>query len=82
MDNQHQQIKGYRDFDQKTVDMINTIKEAEKDIGALWQQIAQEPTVDGRNVAIAKTLFEDAFSRLVRSVAQPEDVYGQQPRRA
>lgn len=46
MDNQHRQIDGYRDFGQSTVDQINTIKAAERDLAALHRQIADVPDVD------------------------------------
>jgi hypothetical protein len=75
-------VKGYRSFDQHTVDTINKVKDMEKQVGALWQELAQSPLHDPRHLAVAKTQMEDAFSRLVRAIAQPEDVYGSQPRRS
>lgn len=80
MDNQHRQVAGYRDFDQSTVDQINSIKEAEKDIGALWQQIAQIPGIDKRALSHAKTQLQDGFSWFVRAVAKPADPFGDLPK--
>lgn len=75
MDNQHKLIKGYRDLSQTELDAMNSIKLAEQDIGQLWQQVSKIEGVDHRHLNIAKTQLEEAFSRFVRAVAQPLDVY-------
>jgi len=72
VDNQHQKISGYRDLSQAEIDAMNSVKAAETDLGQLWQQIVADVTVDKRWASIAKTHFEEGFSALVRSIAQPE----------
>lgn len=76
MDNQHKQIGGYRDLTQGEIDAINLVKEAETNLGQLWRQVfdmaADERGVDTRWSSIAKDHFEEGFSALVRSIAQPE----------
>lgn len=71
VDNQHQQISGYRDLPQWEIDAINSVKAAEVDIAALWKQIGEIDGVDQRCRAIARTHFEEGFSALVKSIAQP-----------
>lgn len=68
-------IKGYRDLSETDVEVINEIKEAEIELGNLWRQIVDNNKVDMRWASIAKTHFQEGFSALVRSVAQPEDVF-------
>lgn len=75
MENQHRRIEGYREFDEKDVDHISTIKSAEKDIGQLWQQIENIPGVDKRALALAKTSLQEGFMWFVRAVAKPTDVF-------
>lgn len=75
MDNQHEQITGYRDLSQSEIDAINSVKAAEVDLAALWKQVGEIPGVDGRLRAIAKTHFEEGFTALVKSIARPADPY-------
>lgn len=72
MDNQHRKIKTYRELDQSEVDAMNSVKSLEADIAALWDQIAAMPGVDKRDLAMARTHFEDACIRMVRAVARPQ----------
>lgn len=84
VENQHRQITGYRDLTQAEIDMMNEIKAHEKATAELHRKVAaligppsNEDRYDSeiserrRNVAIARTEFETAFMRLVRSVARP-----------
>jgi hypothetical protein len=69
-------IKGYRELSGSDVEIINEIKEAEAELGNFWKEICStEGGVDKRWASIAKTHFQEGFSALVRSIAQPEDVF-------
>ena len=71
MDNQHKQIKGYRDLSQSEIDGMNSVKALEADVAALWHQLNEIPGVDKRDLALARTHFEDACIRAVRAIARP-----------
>ncbi len=72
MDNQHKKIDGYRDFDQETVDVINDIKSLEREVASYWRLLADlNKDTDKRELALAKTHFEDAFMHFVKAVAKP-----------
>jgi hypothetical protein len=81
MDNQHQQIKGYRELSQAEIDLMNQIKAKAAEVGELCQALAAasakpgKPIVsgelDGRWVAIGKTHLQEGFMALTRAVAQP-----------
>jgi hypothetical protein len=74
VDNQHQQIPGYRDLSQEEVDCIASIKREESRLVSVWSGIKDRfPDADPRDLAMARTHFEDGFIRLVRSVARPDD---------
>jgi hypothetical protein len=79
MDNQHRQIKGYRDLSQQEIDAMNEVKELAATVGKLVQKLEDQDRiaigpridVDPRWLAIAKTDLQKGFMSLVRSVAQP-----------
>jgi hypothetical protein len=77
VDNQHRQIPGYRELDQTEVDLIAAIKTRERALAEYWQQVKQQcPDADSRDIRMARTHFEDGFSRLVRAVAKPDTPWG------
>lgn len=71
MKDQHTKIKGYRDLSQSEVDAMNSVKALEADIAALVKQLKELPGVDSRDLALARTHFEDGCIRAVRAVARP-----------
>lgn len=71
MDNQHQQIMGYRDLTQEEIDLMNMIKGLAAKTGAELTIVDNAPGVDKRWVAIAKTHLQQGFMALTRSVAKP-----------
>ena len=71
MENQHEKISGYRDFDQGTVDVINEIKSLEWQVALYWNALSSEDNADKRELALARTHFEDAFMHFVKAVAKP-----------
>lgn len=71
MDNQHRLIKGYKDFDQKTLDTINEIKLMGKDIGEFCEKL-KETDVDQRWLAIGITDLQRGLMALTRAVAKPD----------
>ena len=75
MENQHKKITGYRDLTQVEIDAMNAIKGCEADVAGIVGWIKSIKDVDQRNIAIARTSFEDAFMRLVRAVARPESPF-------
>lgn len=72
MDNQHRQISGYRDLTPDEIDAINRVKDLEAEVGRLHGQFLPWSNIDKRWLAIARTHFEEGFSAMVRSIAQPE----------
>lgn len=83
MDNQHRQIKGYRELTQTEIDLMNQIKSQ----GVLLQETLCEvhqhlyatnaefgtPDAEHRRwCAIAKTHFQEGLIALTRAVAKPD----------
>ncbi len=72
MDNQHKQIKGYRDLTAGEIATMNECKTIAISVGHLCDRVAEMSGVDQRWVAIAKTDLQKGFMALIRAVAHPE----------
>lgn len=72
MENQHRQIKGYRELNQEEVDLMNEIKDQGEQLADLMLRLQRNPDLDQRSVSIAKTNLQQGIMWAVRSVAQPE----------
>ncbi|ACU39461.1 DUF7681 family protein [Actinosynnema mirum] len=75
MENQHQKITGYRDLDQNEIDVMNAVKEVEKEFAALWRRLGNLPDVDRRWLAVARTHVEEGCSAAARAVARPDSPF-------
>ena len=71
MENQHKQIKGYRDLSQEEIDLMNEVKAEGERLGQLVERVSQIEDVDLRWVSIAKTDLQKGVMSLVRSIAKP-----------
>jgi len=83
VDNQHRQIKGYRELSQTEIDLMNEIKTRGAELGELVQKLeknqtqitAEHGTGDAepfRWIAIGKTHLQQGLMCLTRAVAKPE----------
>jgi hypothetical protein len=72
VDNQHRQIKGYRDLSEVEIGAINACKLVAVEVGILCDKVRGLDGVDQRWVAIAKTDLQKGFMALIRSIARPE----------
>lgn len=74
VDNQHKQIKGYRDLTEIEIEIgaMNDCKLTAIEVGILCDKVAGMTGVDQRWVAIAKTDLQKGFMALIRSIAKPE----------
>lgn len=72
MDNQHRQIKGYRELSQNEIDLMNKIKTKGAELGELVTELkAQSQILDQRWIAIGATHLQEGLMALTRGVAQP-----------
>lgn len=86
MENQHRQIKGYRELSQDEIDLMNRIKEQGADLDSLitesrkfdfgartfGPELPPELKEAERWRAIAKTHLQQGLMALTRAVAKPE----------
>ena len=71
MDNQHRQIKGYRELAPEDIALMNEVKETGVKLGALVDKL-RDSNADPRWLAIGKTDLQTGLMALTRSVAKPE----------
>lgn len=71
MENQHRQIKGYRELDQSEIDLMNEIKSTGAEIGDLVAKLRATPNLDQRWVSIGATHMQEGLMALTRGIAQP-----------
>jgi hypothetical protein len=72
MDNQHRQIKGYRDLTAREIELMNQLKAKAEEVHELLCQVEQEPGIDLRWLSIGKTDLQKGFMGTIRAVARPE----------
>lgn len=72
MDNQHRQIKGYRELNEREIAVMNEIKSHGKLIGELVEHLRGMSETDKRWVSIGATDLQTGLMALTRSVAKPE----------
>jgi hypothetical protein len=72
VDNQHEQITGYRDLSKAEIDDMNSIKKLASDVGSLVEYLRQPGlNYDQRWVSIGVTQLQQGFMALTRAVAKP-----------
>lgn len=80
MDNQHRQIKGYRELNAAEIALMNEIKQHGATLGELVAKLRALPsnpngeevaTVDQRWVSIGATDLQTGLMALTRSIAKP-----------
>jgi hypothetical protein len=71
MDNQHKQIKGYRDLTQEEINLMNKAKSLAVQVGELVAEIQANSLTDKRWASIGQTDLQKGFMSLIRAVAQP-----------
>jgi hypothetical protein len=71
MENQHREIKGYRDLNAGEIALMNKIKEKGAEVGGLIEALYALPDVDNRWISIGQTQIQLGLMALTRGVAKP-----------
>ena len=72
MENQHRKIKGYRELDQREIDLMNKVKEKGVELGSLLDDLSELDSIDPRWLAIGRTDLQTGLMALTRSIAKPD----------
>jgi hypothetical protein len=71
MDNQHKQIKGYRDLNEAEIALMNEIKTKGEELGQLVEKLRADESTDKRWISIGATDLQTGLMALTRGVAKP-----------
>jgi phosphoenolpyruvate-protein kinase (PTS system EI component) len=71
MENQHRQIKGYRELSQEEIDAMNEIKAKGVELGAMVERLRSLDGLDQRWISIGATDLQRGLMALTRGVAKP-----------
>lgn len=71
MENQHRQIKGYRDLNESEIAAMNEIKIKGAELGELVAKLKATEGLDQRWVSIGATDFQTGLMALTRAIAKP-----------
>ncbi len=72
MENQHRQIKGYRELSQEEIDLMNKIKKLGPKIDFLFNILLSLYSTDKRWLSIGRDHLQQGLMALTRSVAKSE----------
>jgi len=71
MDNQHRLISGHRELNPGEINLINEVKRQGEELRVALDELANDPNVDKRALAIARTEIQTGFMWLIRAIARP-----------
>lgn len=71
MDNQHRQIKGYRELSAEEIALMNEIKGKGAELEQLVYRLRNTENLDQRWISIGATDLQTGLMALTRGVAQP-----------
>lgn len=71
MDNQHREIKGYRELNADEIALMNKIKETGNGLALLVAELRANTELDQRWVSIGATDLQTGLMALTRGVARP-----------
>lgn len=71
MENQHRQIKGYRELTADEISLMNEIKEKGAELEALVYRLRNTDSLDQRWISMGVTDLQRGLMALTRGVAQP-----------
>lgn len=72
MDNQHRQIKGYRELTALDIEKMNYVKDKGRELMALMDTLKADASVDQRWLAIGTTHLQQGLMAWTRAIAKPD----------
>lgn len=71
MENQHRQIKGYRELTQEEINLMNEVKQKGLEFGDLFEKLEKIENIDKRWLSIGKTDLQKGLMATTRAIARP-----------
>lgn len=71
MENQHREIKGYRELNAEEIAAMNEVKQKGAELGELVEKLRSNKDLDQRWVSIGATELQQGLMALTRAIAKP-----------
>ena len=71
MENQHRQIKGYRELTQEEINLMNEVKQKGVELGDLFEKLEKIENIDKRWLSIGKTDLQKGLMATTRAIERP-----------
>lgn len=71
MDNQHREIKGYRELNKEEIASMNEVKVKGAELGELVEKLRSQQDLDQRWVSIGATELQQGLMALTRAITKP-----------
>ena len=71
MENQHREIKGYRELDADEIALMNEVKAKGAELGELVAKLRENKNLDPRWISIGATDLQTGLMAMTRSIAKP-----------
>ena len=72
MENQHRQIKGYRELTPEDIKLMNDVKEKGAELGELIEKLNMMLEIDKRWLEIGKTNIQQGLMAVTRAITKPD----------
>ena len=72
MENQHRQIKGYRELTQEEINLMNEVKRKGVELGELIEKLNMMLETDKRWLEIGKTNIQQGLMAVTRAITTPD----------
>lgn len=72
MENQHRQIKGYRELTQEEINLMNEVEQKGLEFGDLFEKLEKIENIDKRWLSIGKTDLQKGLMATTRAIARPD----------
>ena len=68
MENQHRQIKGYRELTQEEINLMNEVEQKGVEFGDLFEKLEKIENIDKRWLSIGKTDLQKGLMATTRAI--------------
>ena len=72
MENQHRQIKEYRELTQEEINLMNEVEQKGVEFGDLFEKLEKIKNIDKRWLSIGKTDLQKGLMATTRAIARPD----------
>ena len=72
MENQHRQIKGYKELTQDDINLMNEVKQKGAELGAIIEKLDNIPEIDKNWLVTGKLGVQQGLMAITRAITRPD----------